>query len=84
MVLFESEEDVTVCFITSQQKRISEFDLVIDPSDINGLKKKSIARLNKMATIDKNLILGRLGSLEVHQIEYLDQQLITLFRLNIK
>ncbi|MEN8157697.1 MAG: type II toxin-antitoxin system PemK/MazF family toxin [Bacteroidota bacterium] len=82
IVLFESGEDVTVCFVTSQLRRISDFDITIQPTDLNGLKKVSVVRLNKMATIDKSLVLGRLGSLDKQQVEVLDQNLVKLFRID--
>lgn len=55
---------MTVCFITTQLKWQCEFDISIQPSDLNGLKKTSLIRLNKFVTIDKDLIIGRLGVLD--------------------
>ena len=81
VILIDSDEDVTVCFITTQLKWHSEFDISVQPSDINGLKKVSILRLNKMATLDKDLIIGRLGELEDNYIKLLNQNLIKIFEL---
>jgi mRNA interferase MazF len=82
IILIVSDEDVTVCFLTTQLKWNSEFDISVKPSEINGLKKESIIRLNKLATIDKELILGRIGVLEPSYIDLLNQNLIMILKLD--
>jgi len=79
--LIDSEDDVTICFITTQLKWQSEYDISIDPSFANGLKKTSLVRLNKIATIDKNLIIGLLGCLDEENFSKLDKNLIRIFQL---
>jgi len=81
LILIDSEDDVTVCFITSQLKWQSEFDLSLNPSEVNGLKIASLIRLNKFATIDKDLIIGRLGALDNGDIELLNSNLIKILKL---
>lgn len=81
IILIDSEYDVTACFLTTQLNWQSEFDITINPSDINGLKKMSLVRLNKFATIDKELIIGRLGSLDVEYFELLNRNLIKILKL---
>ena len=81
LVLIDSEDDVTVCFITAQIKWKSEFDFSIFPSDINGLKMKSLIRLSKFATIDKDLIIGRLGVLEDNYLSKVNKNLIEILKL---
>ncbi|MDP3912362.1 MAG: type II toxin-antitoxin system PemK/MazF family toxin [Bacteroidota bacterium] len=82
IILIETDDDVTVAFITTQLKWESQFDVLLQPSDFNGLKKVSLIRLNKLATIDKDLVVGRLGSLEEPLMELLDRNLIRIFRLD--
>ncbi|HEY5510290.1 MAG TPA: type II toxin-antitoxin system PemK/MazF family toxin [Prolixibacteraceae bacterium] len=82
VVLIESDEDVTVCFITTQFKWMGEFDMILQPSDLNGLKTISLLRLNKFATIDKDLIIGRLGSLDQMQVKLLNTNLAKTFKIN--
>ena len=60
---------------------MDEFDIILQPSDLNGLKVISILRLNKFATIDKDLIIGRLGSLDLTQIKLLNTNLAKSFKL---
>jgi len=81
VILIDSEDDVTACFLTTQLKWQSEFDISIQPSDFNGLKKISLIRLNKFATIDKDLIIGRLGSLEKNYIDLLNQNLKKILKI---
>ncbi|RRO25616.1 type II toxin-antitoxin system PemK/MazF family toxin [Flavobacteriaceae bacterium 14752] len=80
-VLIDSEDDVTICFITTQLKWQSNFDVVIPPSKTNGLKKTSLIRLNKIATIDKSLIIGILGNLEQKYLKLLDENLVNILKL---
>ena len=81
VILITSEDDVTVCFITTQLKRQSSFDLIIEPSEFNGLKKTSVIRLNKIATVDKSLVIGKLGELGNSYLQELNQNLIEIFKL---
>lgn len=82
VVLMETEQDVTVAFVTSQLKWQTQFDIVLNPSLENGLKSNSLIRLTKLATIDKQLVLGELGKLSLIQTALMNSQLITLLKLN--
>jgi mRNA interferase MazF len=81
LILISNELDVTVSFITSQIKWSSNHDIVLFPSLTHGLKVKSLVRLSKMATISKNLILGKLGELSQKELDDVDKGLIDLFNL---
>ena len=81
LVLHTSAKDVTVCFITTQFQRKEEFDIIIEPSSRNGIKKSSLIRVSKLATIDSDLIIGELGKIEDHLISSLNQNLIRIFQL---
>src|SRR5438105_13053515 len=75
LVLIEADYDVTVSFITTQSAWQDEASVLIHSSTENGLKKDSIVRLNKLATVDKELILGKIGKLNDKEISTIDQQL---------
>ncbi len=81
IVLIDYDDDVTICFITTQLKWQSNFDVIVHPSKINGLKKTSLIRLNKIATIDKKLIIGILGNLEKQYLKSLDENLLSILKL---
>ena len=63
LVLVSSELDIIVAFISTQLKWKEETDILLTPTKGNGLKKESLVRLSKLATIDKDLALGRLGKI---------------------
>ena len=84
VILIDSEDDVTVCFITSQVKLQSEFDIAIQPTTLNGLKKPSLIRLSKLAALDKELIIGRLGVLDFHYTDQVNKNLIRLLKLELQ
>jgi mRNA interferase MazF len=83
VILVESENDVIVSFITSQLKWQSGFDIVIQPTALNGLKTSSLIRLSKLATIDKELIIGRLDMLDSQYADLVNQNLVQLFKLSL-
>ncbi|HYM92972.1 MAG TPA: type II toxin-antitoxin system PemK/MazF family toxin, partial [Chitinophagaceae bacterium] len=68
LVLIDAEYDVTVSFITTQTGWNDTASVVIKPTQSNGLKKESLIRLNKLATIDKELIIGKIGELGIHEM----------------
>lgn len=81
VILIETAFDITVCFITTQTQWKESSDLLIDPSSLNGLRKQSLIRTNKIAMLDKTLAKGLLGKLgESEQIE-LDNNLKIIFQL---
>jgi mRNA interferase MazF len=65
LVLFEGEKDVVAVFISSRITKTRVVDVVIDESHSEfkktGLKLSSIVKLDKVATISKELILGEIG-----------------------
>ena len=63
VVLCVSELDVTICFVTSELRWKTESDVLVFPSENNGLKVPSLIRIGKIATINSDLVLGELGKL---------------------
>ena len=68
IVLLETNLDVTVCFITTQTKWKESTDILLFPSLANGLKKESLIKTNKIATLDKSLVKGLLGKLSAIEL----------------
>jgi mRNA interferase MazF len=75
LVLAETSLDVTVSFITTQLQWQEHSDIILYPNIINGIKKTSLIRLTKIATINKLLIRGKMGSISQMQIIDLNQKL---------
>ena len=68
LVVLESKEDVVVCFISSKVFRtISETEILLSSKhkefEPSGLKTDSVIRLDKIATILKELIVGEIGNI---------------------
>jgi len=82
LILISTDTDVTVCFITTQFHWEDKFDIKLIPSLANGLKKVSLLRISKFSTIDKDLILGRIGNLENYYLIKLNENLIEILQLD--
>lgn len=82
VVLADTELGVTVCFITTQIQWQDPSDLPLLPTLLNGLKKQSLVRTSKIATLDKSLAKGLLGRLSVIELKELNKKLKILLQLN--
>lgn len=82
LILIGSNDDITVSFITTQLKWQEQYDLKIEPSIGNGLKKPSLIRLSKITTVDKDLVIGKLGELSEREISETNRKLRELLKLN--
>lgn len=81
LVLADAEIDVTVSFITTQLNWYEKFDIKVEPSQENGLKKTSLIRLRKLATVDKDLVIGKIGNLSQDELVKVNHNLINMFEL---
>lgn len=81
VILYIGEMDVVAAFITSRIAKISSLELLIDPSKTNRLKKPSLIKTTKICTLDKNLIVGKLGELTEREKEQLKTKLKEAFAL---
>lgn len=82
VVLINSEMDVTLCFISSQLKWKSKYDVNVFPNQMNRLKKESLIRISKIATISKDLVIGILGHLNDSEMKNVNQSLVHILQLN--
>lgn len=82
------DNDVIIAFISSvvDLSNLSLTDILLDTRDEyfkdTGLKTTSIIRTDKLATIDKNIILGELGRLNKEMIKKVDENLRLVLELN--
>ena len=75
-------EDCIVAFISSvKQSRVGAFEVRVKASVTNGLKRDSVLKVDKIATLQKKIILGELGVLEKELMKVLDSKLSQLFGL---
>lgn len=78
----KKSEDCIVVFLSSMKsRRISFFDLPVVSSNHNGLKIPSLVKVNKIATLEKKLVLGQLGRLESSYMIQVDKKLRRLLEL---
>lgn len=83
LILAAGEVDVTVSFVTKQLRWQEDFDVKIEPSKTNGLKTTSLIRLSKLATIDKDLMIGKLGNLSQNELASVNKSLVKIFKLEL-
>lgn len=81
LVLVEASSDLTVCFISTQLGWREPTDLLLQPTHANGLKKPSLVRTGKIATLDKTLAKGLLGQLSQKEVSDVNAKLKTLFKI---
>jgi mRNA interferase MazF len=82
VILASTNLDLTVCFITTQIQQQESTDIVLLPTSINGIRKLSLVRTSKIATLDKKLAKGLLGRLTINEISDLNKNLKILLDLN--
>lgn len=81
LVLSESVLDIIIAFITTQSHWKETADIELMPTVNNRLKKKSIIRLSKLATIEKKMALALLGELDNKELKVVDDGLRKIFQL---
>lgn len=62
LVLFDFRQDVLICRITSKIYS-TPFDVQVASWQKAGLLKPSVIRLNRLVTVEKNLLVHRIGRL---------------------
>ena len=81
VILAVTEMDLTVCFITTQLQWLEVTDVQLKSNSSNGLKKPSLIRTSKIATLDKTLATGLLGKLSTNELGDLNDKLKILLQL---
>jgi len=85
LTLSRRGEDVILAFISSVIRASEETDLLIlmEPLDFaeTGLKRDSVIKLDKLATVSQKMVLGRLGTLSGELLEKVDEKLRQVFDL---
>lgn len=80
LVIYEGEKDVVMAFISSKiPSELSEVDILIKETHTSfrkaGLKVDSVIRLDKIATVLKDLIVGELGEVDEKLRQEVNQKL---------
>ncbi len=83
LVLGVDDESATISFIIARTMLQDDCDLILHPKKGNGLKRRSIVKLNKLLTIDREFAVGRLGTLSTREMRELNLRLHQVFSLDI-
>lgn len=88
LVLFEGERDVVVAFISSRVSReLVPTYIIVDETHpefkLTGLKVASVIRLDKVATISKDLILGEIGEIGVKLKKEINRKISEAYRFSL-
>jgi len=80
LVIYESEKDVVMAFISSKiPSELSEVDILITKDHASfrkaGMKVDSVIKLDKIATVLKDLIVGELGEVDEKLKQEVNQKL---------
>ncbi|MBI2630646.1 type II toxin-antitoxin system PemK/MazF family toxin [Candidatus Nomurabacteria bacterium] len=79
----ERSDDFIACFISSKpDRKINKTDIQVEPTPENGLRINSIIKVAKIATLEKKIALGEIGSLDQKTTKVLNSKLKTVFALN--
>lgn len=81
LVFINFKQDISVCFITTQLSLIDESDILVSPDFNTGINQNSLIKVGKIATISKNLVFGKLGSISEEQLNILNQKLKQVFQI---
>jgi mRNA interferase MazF len=80
LVIYEGEKDVVMAFISSKVPfELSEVDVLVTKNHAGfreaGLKEDSVIKLDKIATVLKDSIVGELGELDEELRQEVNQKL---------
>jgi len=86
LVLHEGERDVIVAFISSRiPPKPSDTDVIITQDHpefpLTGLKVDSVIKLDKVATLSKNLIIGEIGEIGPKLKDEINEKLRKVFQI---
>ena len=74
-------EDCIVAFISSTRGRKNPLEIPIKATNHNRLKVDSVLKVDKIATLQKKIVLGEIGTAEKHIVTSVDASLRKLFKL---
>ncbi len=81
LVLLSGDLDVVLAFITTKLFYEEKSSIVIESSDKTGLKKQSLIRIDKLITLDKELVIGKLGKITDSKLSEVNKKITQLYRL---
>ena len=77
----QNSEDCIVALISSLERKIGLYDIVLTPTNQNGLKEDSVVKINKLATLEKKAIIGEIGTLDNATLKKIDEMVRKVFQI---
>ncbi|KKR79684.1 MAG: hypothetical protein UU24_C0004G0022 [Candidatus Nomurabacteria bacterium GW2011_GWA2_40_9] len=78
----KKNDDFIACFISSNKKDNSGlYDLKVKADKDNNLKLDSVIKVSKIATLEKEIALGEIGSLDAKIMKEIDSKLKSIFQI---
>ena len=72
-------DDIIVCLISSVvPQKIKPLYLFLDPEKSNGLRKKSVLKIDRIATIEKAKVVAVIGKLNKEELSYFKEKFKSL------
>lgn len=83
VVLAVGQDDICLAFITTHLEQEERFDVLIAGSKAigAGLKRDSLVKVGKLATLSRRILVGRLGSLSQDVLQQVDVGLRSVLQL---
>jgi mRNA interferase MazF len=85
LVLYESEKDLTVVFVSSRIAKATSNDVLIKESHTEfkqtGLKADSYLKIEKIATLSKKLMLGEIGQVGPELKKEINDKIVKALKL---
>jgi mRNA interferase MazF len=85
LVLYEGQKDVVVAFISSRIDKLKSIDIIINENSLEfkqtGLKLTSTIKLDKVATISKELIVGEIGEIGSNLRKEVNSKITEIYNL---
>lgn len=72
--------DWLICMISSNlDQKVPDFDEIISPDDLDfkesGLKLPSLIRIGRLAVVDGDILVGKLGQIDTQRLQRIRQKL---------
>jgi mRNA interferase MazF len=77
----KKSQDCIVAFISSVRDKTSSFNVKINKSSKNNLKSDSVIKVDKITTLDKKMVIGKIGKVENEYIKIINEKIKIIFGL---
>ena len=76
LLLAATQDIVTVCFMTSQRHPQEPLDVLLQPDAGNGLDRETLIKTSRLATLQRSMVVKRIGRLGEAVLQELNRKLM--------